>query len=251
MSIRVAIPEPTSFDTAYNQRALPLYLAALHSAGLTPILIPLHESQPRVAKLLATVQGILLPGSKADVDPEKYGAQRQPTCGQADPARTAVDELLIQDAFNLHKPVLAICGGTQSLNVWLGGTLLQDIATEVGTAVNHTPGREVVHAHPLTITPGTRLAALVPADEPIPVQVNSSHHQAIGALGDRLLVSARATGDSVVEAVELASTDHFVMAVQWHPERTYVASPLSRAIFTAFAHSVEAWKPRPVEESVA
>ena len=76
------------------------------------------------------MQGILLPGSGFDVDPERYGEARIPECGEADPARTAVDELLLQDAFNLRKPILAICHGAQTLNVWRNGSLIQDLKTD-------------------------------------------------------------------------------------------------------------------------
>jgi len=247
MCVHVAIPEPTSSDPAYNQRSLPAYLAALRSAGATPILVPLHEPQDRVARLLAGVQGILLPGSRFDVDPQRYGEDPIPECGEADAARTAVDEVLLQEAFNLRKPILAICHGTQSLNVWLNGSLVQDLKT----SVNHQPGREVVEAHPVRIAPESRLAGLVPlgcASEP---QVNSSHHQAIRKAGDGLLVSAVSLGDDVVEAVEVNSTEHFVVGVQWHPERTYAQSAFSRAIFAAFVQAAVVWQPRPIEESVA
>lgn len=251
MSVRIAIPEPTSTDTEYNQRSLPPYIAALHAAGLTAIVIPLHERPDRVAKLLATVHAVLLPGSRYDVDPERYGEDRHPACGPADPARTAVDELLLQDAFNLRKPILGICHGAQGLNVWRNGTLYQDLPAQLGSAVDHTPGRHVVHAHAVALVPGSRLAALLPSGEPVPVQVNSSHHQAIHAVGDNLRVSAISPVDGLVEAVELEAPDHFVVAVQWHPERTFAVSALSRALFAAFAQAATAWQPRKVEESVS
>ena len=127
MSVTIAIPEPTGSDAAYNERSLPQYIAALEAAGASPVVVPLHEPQERVARLLAGVQGILLPGSGFDVDPERYGEARIPECGPADPARTAVDELLLQDAFNLRKPILAICHGAQTLNVWRNGSLIQDL----------------------------------------------------------------------------------------------------------------------------
>jgi putative glutamine amidotransferase len=247
MSPRIAIPEPTSFDPGYNQRSLPPYIAALHAAGATPIVIPLHERQDRVARLLANVQGILLPGSRYDVDPQKYGEAVIPECGEPDPPRTAVDELLLQDAFNLHKPILGICGGEQILNVWRNGTLIQDLKTWV----NHQPGRGILEAHPVHLTPNSRLAAILPAGEPAEPQVNSSHHQAIRLVGDNLLVSAVSPDDGIIEAVELDSPDHWVVAVQWHPERTFTSSAFSRAIFAAFIHAVEAWQPRRIEESVA
>src|SRR5689334_15829642 len=124
MTIRIALPEPTSTDAAYNARSLPPYIAALQSVGATPVIIPLHERQDRVARLLAGTCGVLLPGSGFDVDPERYGEPRISACGPADAGRSAVDELLLQDAFNLHKPIFAICYGVQALNVWLNGTLI-------------------------------------------------------------------------------------------------------------------------------
>lgn len=250
MTVRIAIPEPTSTDTEYNQRSLPPYIAALHAAGATPVLVPLHERQDRVARLLAGVHGVLLPGSGYDVDPQRFGEVPIPECGPADPGRTAVDELLLQDAFNLHKPILAICHGAQSLNVWRNGSLIQDLDTALKTPVNHRPGRTVAEAHSVQIAPDSRLAKLLlPGSEP--PKVNSSHHQAIRQVGDNLLVSAVSPEDGVVEAVELDSPDQFVVAVQWHPERTYTVSAFSRAIFAAFVQAAGTWQPPRVEESVA
>lgn len=242
MPVHIAIPEPTSTDTAYNQRSLPPYLAALHSAGAVPVVIPLHERQDRVARILQSVQGILLPGSGYDVNPESYGEQRIPQCGDADPARAAVDELLLQDAFNLHKPILGICYGAQALNVWLNGSLIQDLQT----CVDHTPGRTVLDAHPVDVATGSRLATLLPVGDRSP-QVNSSHHQAVGKIGDNLRICAVSPRDGVVEAIELESESQFVLGVQWHPERTYTHSELSRAIFAALTEAAHIWVPRTVE----
>jgi len=168
--------------------------------------------------------GILLPGSGFDVDPERYGEARVPECGAADPVRTAVDELLLQDGFNLRKPILAICHGVQNLNVWRSGSLIQDLKTEV----NHRPGREVVEAHPVKIAQGSRLSGLLAPGERLEIMVNSSHHQAVRMPGDKLLVSAVSPQDGVIEAVELDTPDHFVVGVQWHPERTYTRMASSR-----------------------
>ena len=249
MTVRIAIPEP-SIDSEYNGRALPRYLDALRAEGATPVVVPIDMPQERVARLLAGVEGILLPGSRFDVDPERYGEARIPECGEADPARTAVDELLLQDAFNLRKPILAICHGTQTLNVWRNGSLIQDLESELKTGVNHRAGREVLEAHAIRIAPGSRLAGLLPPDAEAEVQVNSSHHQAIRVAADNLLVSAVSPDDGVIEAVELDAPDHFVVAVQWHPERTCEGSALSRAIFAAFVREAEAWQPRRVNEPV-
>jgi putative glutamine amidotransferase len=249
MSVRIAIPVPTSIDTDYNTRALPPYLQALQSADATPILISLDDKPANVARILAKVQGVLLPGSKFDVDPQKYGAEKIPACNLADPAREAAEELLLQDAFNLHKPILAICYGIQSLNVWLNGTLIQDLAAENKTQVDHAPGRTVLEAHPIRITAGSLISRL--AGGAVEDQVNSSHHQSLLIPGNNLRVTAVSPADEVIEAVELESPDHWVVGVQWHPERTYTTSALSRALFSAFVHVAEAWKPRAIHESVA
>lgn len=237
MGIRIAIPQPTSADAVYNQRSLPQYIAALEAAGATPVVVPLTEPQATVASCIAKAQGVLLPGSGFDVDPERYGESRQPECGPGDPLRAAVDELLLQDAFNLRKPILAICHGVQTLNVWRNGTLIQDLKT----TVNHRPGREVVEAHPVRIAEGSRLSWILPAGTGLDVQVNSSHHQALRDPGDQLLVTAVSPLDGVIEAVELNSSDHFVVGVQWHPERTYTQSAVSRAIFAEFVKTAGNW----------
>jgi putative glutamine amidotransferase len=251
MPVRIAIPEPTSGDPDYNQRSLPPYLAALEASGAAAVVVPLHERPDTVAQLLSTTQGVLLPGSRFDIDPERYGEKPISACGPDDPGRTAVDELLLQDAFNLHKPILGICHGTQTLNVWRNGSLIQDLPAAIGTLVGHSPGREVTDAHPVSLTPGSRLSSLLPAGEPEHPQVNSSHHQAIRTPGDNLRIAAVSPADHVIEAVELDSAEHFVLAVQWHPERSYTVSPFSRAIFAAFVEAAEAWQPRAINESVA
>jgi putative glutamine amidotransferase len=239
MAVRIAIPEPTSSDPEYNGRALPQYVAALEAAGAEPVVVRLSQPQQQVAKLLASVQGVLLPGSHHDVDPQRYGEARGPECAEDDPIRAAADELLLQDAFNLRKPILGICHGAQTLNVWRNGSLVQDLKTEV----NHRPGRDVVEAHPVRIAEGSRLTALLPPAEEAEVKVNSSHHQAIRTPGDNLRVSAVSPVDGVIEAVELDAADHFVVGVQWHPERTIAQSGFSRALFSAFVRAADTWQP--------
>jgi putative glutamine amidotransferase len=248
MPARIAIPEPTSFDADYNGLCLPAYEKALRASGSTPVVVRLDESRDRVAQILSNVQGILLPGSKYDVDPQRYGEDRIPECGEADPVRASIDELLLQHAFNQKMPLLGICHGTQTLNVWRHGTLVQDLESDLRTPVNHQPGRTVAEAHGIEIAPGTRLAALSGGLE---AQVNSSHHQAIRRAGDHLFVSAVSARDGVIEAVELDEPDHFVIAVQWHPERTFDQSPLSRAIFAAFVEAASRWQLRLIEAPVS
>jgi putative glutamine amidotransferase len=230
---RIAIPVPHSGDPEYAERALPQYMHAVEMAGGEPVRIPLDQPPAEVMKLIERCDAVLLPGSKADVDPAKYDAPRDPHTAASDPRRDAVDELLLQDAYNMRKPVLGICYGLQILNVYRSGTLLQHIESPV----NHEAGRMVPVAHNVKVDPGSTLAGIVtpaPAAETqaFSVPVNSSHHQAAEGIGDGLRVVARCPQDGIIEALEGTSADHFVIAVQWHPERSVNDEP-SRAIFRA------------------
>ena len=158
MKPRVAIPIPTSTDLTYNQRSWPQYAAAVERSGGTPVAIPLNETPTEIANLINTCQAVLLPGSPADVNPQKYGQKPIPECSPADNARENVDELLIQDAHNLYKPIFAICFGLQFLNVWRGGTLVQDLSI---LPVNHAAGRAVAIAHSVSIAPDSRLGSFL------------------------------------------------------------------------------------------
>lgn len=244
MKPRIAIPEPTSSDPEYNQRSLPQYVHAVEAEGGEAVVIPAGATPQEVAKLVTNCEGVLLPGSPADVDPQKFGAERHPRTAPADPGRDNVDELLLQDAHNLHKPVLGICYGLQSLNVWRTGTLLQHIEN---TGIDHSIGRKAEFAHDVEIAPGSRLAEILGAAR---VRVNSSHHQSAECPGDGLRVVAQSPEDGIIEALEGTSPDHFVLAVQWHPERTYQSDEPSKAIFRKFVNEARTWKPREVSESV-
>ncbi|WP_433967294.1 gamma-glutamyl-gamma-aminobutyrate hydrolase family protein [Tunturiibacter gelidiferens] len=259
MKPRIAIPVPTSRDFVYNQRSWSQYAAAVERSGGVPVEIPLNESPTAIANLINSCQAVLLPGSPADVNPQKYGQEPIPECSPADSARENVDELLIQDAHNLYKPIFAICFGLQFLNVWRGGTLVQDLSI---LPVNHTAGRSVAIAHSAAIAPDSLLGSFIdPAEAPqqdefLRLPINSSHHQAIGIPGDGLRVAARCPQDGVIEGVEggqasEGATSHFVLGVQWHPERSYDLSPSSRALFDRFVEQAATWSPRPVHTSVA
>jgi putative glutamine amidotransferase len=239
---RIAIPLPHGGDPEYALRAIPQYERAVELSGGEPVRIPLDQAPEEVMKMIEHCDGVLLPGSKADVDPAKFGAERHPKTEAADVKRDTVDELLLQDAYNMRKPILGICYGLQILNVYQSGNLLQHIESPV----NHEAGRAVAVAHDVVIEPASKLAELigdvadVRRDGPLVIPVNSSHHQAAGdVIGDGLRVVARSPQDGVIEALEGTSADHFVVAVQWHPERSYDDDPRSRAIFKALVDSAE------------
>ncbi len=243
MKPRIAIPVPNSTDTSYVMRALPQYEHAIREAGGEPVIVELNAKLAEIAQQVKTCDGVLLPGSPADVDPEKYGALRHPQTAAPDALRDNTDELLLQDAYNMRKPIFGICYGLQSLNVWRTGSLDQDLST----SVNHDPEKSVVEAHLARIEPQSKLAAILrsagalPAEgEPV-IPVNSSHHQAADVVGDGLKPVAWSTEDQVKEALEGTADDHFVLAVQWHPERTYGSAPASRAMFQAFIRAAAEW----------
>jgi putative glutamine amidotransferase len=280
MPPRIAIPMPHSGDLEYAERAIPQYERAVEQAGGEPIRIPLDQTPAEVLKIIEDCDGVLLPGSNADVDPAKFNAARSPHTAAADPRRDAVDELLLQDAYNLHKPVLGICYGLQSLNVYRAGSLIQHIPDflpeELRTRVNHEAGKKVAVAHAVEIEEDSKLAeivngrggegqlrgvmgredreghgfsradkdseregALAPEGNNL-LPVNSSHHQSAGTIGTGLRISARCPDDGIIEALEGTAPDHFVLAVQWHPERSVDADKPSRAIFRALIKAAEA-----------
>lgn len=235
MKPRIAIPEPCSYDAAYSARSLPPYLRAVEAAGGDPVVIPLGLSPEETAKRITQCSAVLLPGSKADVDPQKFGQKRHPKTAPADPLRDAVDELLLQDAYNLHKPIFGICYGLQSLNVWRTGSLIQDIESTVAHSVQGG-----VMAHKIAVEPQTLLAQTTSGSAGI--CVNSSHHQAAGIVGDGLRVVARCPDDGTIEALEGTQPGHYVLAVQWHPERTFESDAPSRRLFESLIQAAVDWQ---------
>jgi putative glutamine amidotransferase len=258
MPPRIAIPVPHSGDPEYAERALPQYLRAIEMAGGEPVRIPLDQTPAEATKLdimkmIESCDAVLLPGSKADVDPAKFGVPRSPHTAAADPRRDAVDELLLQDAYDLRKPILGICYGLQILNVFRNGSLIQHIPDflpeDLRTRVNHEAGSKVAVAHVVEILPESELARIIASEGnagdtqvpgprskvrgPFVVPVNSSHHQSADLIGDGLRLVARCPDDGIIEALEGTSPDHFVLAVQWHPERSGDDDEPSRAIFRA------------------
>ena len=206
------------------------YIEALRKAGAEPVVISLGLTADHLDKIADSLDAVLLPGSPADVDPGRFGAKRHPECADADPDRERTDFGLLEHAFSEHKPVLAICYGIQSLNVFLSGTLLQDIPSELQTSTTHDWDKERGEPEPIhsaRIESGSRLAQLAGAREVI---VNSSHHQSVLEPGRDLRIVARAP-DGVIEAVEWTGDSNWVIGVQWHPERMASGDAVAQALF--------------------
>jgi len=203
--------------------------------------VPLQSSPEEIARLITSCAAILLPGSKADVDPQKFSAEAHIKTAPADPPRDAADELLLQDAYNLRKPVFGICYGLQSLNVWRSGSLVQHIESKV----NHSPGAKVEVAHNVRIATDSLLAKeILNASNAAAVPVNSSHHQSADVIGDGLRAVAHCAEDGVIEAIEGTMPGHYVLAVQWHPEKTFESDQVSNKLFRAFVDSAREWNER-------
>jgi putative glutamine amidotransferase len=234
---RIAVPEPCSYDREYSKRALPAYVRAVEAAGGEPVVISLALSPEEIARTLTRCSAVLLPGSKADVDPQKYNAAKQPETNAADSLRDAADELLLQDAYNLRKPVFGICYGLQSLNVWRSGTLVQHIHSRI----NHSAGAKVEVAHNVRVAPDSVLQTIAGAEgQSIPV--NSSHHQSAEIVGDGLRVTASCPEDDIIEAIEGTRPGHYVLAVQWHPERGFEHDAVSANLFRSFVRAAGEWR---------
>jgi putative glutamine amidotransferase len=234
---RIAIPVPHSADREYAERALPQYEAAVRQAGGEPVRIDFNQSADEIQNTAESCDAVLLPGSRADIDPEKYNAARHLKTAPADPQRDNIDGLLIDEAYRARKPLLGICYGLQSLNVHRSGSLVQHLES----TINHSAGRTVAKAHAVTIDAGSRLAEIVGTHDSKPIAVNSSHHQSAERAGKGLRVVAHSPEDGVIEALEGTEPDHFVLAVQWHPERSVNDAPdlaeSAQKIFCAFVQA--------------
>ncbi len=238
MKPRIAIPELCSYDPEYSARTLPPYLRAIEACQGEPVVLPLMLTPEEMARQIAGCSAILLPGSKADVDPQKYNAPRHEKTAPADPLRDAAEELLLQDAYNMRKPLLGICYGLQSLNVWRTGTLVQHIET----GVNHSTRRGDEFAHQVVVEPESLLGRELEVTGHGAFPVNSTHHQAAQQIGDGLRVVARCPDDGTIEAIEGTLPGHQVVAVQWHPERSFDCDRFSRRLFEWLVKAATQWE---------
>jgi putative glutamine amidotransferase len=213
------------------------YVTALENAGLVPIIIPPLSNERAAAAILESVSGLVLTGGE-DVEPARYGETPHPKIRSVNPARDATEAALIQEAKNRGTPVLAICRGIQILNVALGGTLVQDIASQCDTNISHDyEGARNSRAHDISIDPGSRIAAAMGTES---CAVNSFHHQSVKDVADGMRITARSP-DGVVEGLESVGSDWWVLAVQWHPEEMNESpQPWDRGLFKAFAQQTGA-----------
>lgn len=239
--IRIGIPYRTKKEELSNKRdAYDKYLAAVKYAGAEPVEISLGLTPEELQDLALTLDAVVLSGSPADVEPSLFHAARNPKTADPDAARERTDFALLDHAVTEQKPVLAICYGVQSLNVFLGGPLVQDIPSEIHTRIQHAwTGHEGPEPHhEVTLDPGSRLAQMAGGNQ---VRVNSSHHQSVLRPGRNLRVVAHAP-DGVIEAVEWTGDANWILGVQWHPERMVATDDFAQSLFRELAAAAIARK---------
>lgn len=200
-------------------------------AGGLPVMIPTFSPPDVVNEYVARLDGVLLPGSSSDIDPARYGQMPHGRLGKMIPDRDALDFALLEHSDRAGLPVLGICFGAQSLNVFRGGSLIQDIPSVVAGAVFHDDHGEPQQParHPVRMGEGSVLARLAGSEV---VEVNSFHHQSVGLVGANLRSVATAP-DGVIEAIEDVG-ERFVVGVQWHPERSFRDDTFAKALFSEF-----------------
>jgi putative glutamine amidotransferase len=232
---RIGVPYRTKEEQLAGDRAIQRYLKAVKMGGGDPVAVRLDLNSAEIRKFVETLDGIALSGSPADVDPAGFHATAHPKSAAPDLDRERTDFTLLEHCYLEQKPVLAICYGIQSLNVFLGGTLVQDIPSEIGSKVEHDVESDQGSPetfHRVRIEPASRLSELT--GDASQARVNSSHHQAVLAPGRGVRVTARAA-DGVIEALEGTSPGHWVTAVQWHPERMVESDSLALSLFRGLA----------------
>ena len=215
--------EPTYFLRAR-------YLRAIVDLGGIPLILPLAEESSLRRQLMKKLDGLLLTGSGPDLPPKLYGERQRYRYRVMSRRRSSFELEIASVAADSRLPVLGICGGMQVLNVALGGTLIQDIPSQLSSALQHqqtTPATRFSHA--VHVTPKSLLRRIVRKPR---IRVNSSHHQSIKKVAPPLVVSALAP-DGVIEAVEFRRHP-FLLGVQWHPEFLYDHDSVARRIFSAF-----------------
>jgi putative glutamine amidotransferase len=205
------------------------YCDAIQNAGGLPVIIPHSQSRSQIYRVLTRIDGLLISGGGFDIDPAYYGEQPTAKLGKIKPQRTFTE--LTSIAFGLERdlPMLGICGGAQAINVALGGSLYQDIATQLPGTQKHQQGRDHHYRHIVELPRGTLLYKICRCPT---LKVNTTHHQAIRKLGEGLAINATAL-DGLIEGIE-SKRHSFVLGLQWHPEVLAQSDVIQRRIFSLF-----------------
>ena len=225
-----------------NHAASDTYVRAIDRVvGAVPVLVPANGEAADVETLVGRLDGLLLTGSRSNVDPLLYGGPEHPVGTPVDPRRDAVTMALIRAALEAGLPLFAICRGFQELNVALGGTLhqrLQDLPGRLDHSAPRSPEAavRVAKRHAVTLEADGMLRRLAGCDA---IMVNSLHNEGIDRLAPGLVAEGIAP-DGTVEAVRVAAAKGWALGLQWHPEADAETDPVSRGLFSAFGAAVRA-----------
>jgi len=215
------------------------YAEAVEAAGGTPIHIALIPKEEFIIDLVSDLDGILLPGSASDVDPGYWNEEPHPKLGRVIPEKDQTDLMVLAAAEERGIPVFGICFGMQSLNVSRGGSLIQDIESDVKGPIQHQQGiPRDRNSHSIKLTAGSIIEKALGVGS-LTIKVNSHHHQAIRNVGKNLRPIAWAN-DGVVEGVEDTREGRFAVGVQWHPELSWSWDTLSGNLFRLFVDACSA-----------
>ncbi len=220
------------------------YSEAVEAAGGIPLHIGLIPNRDYISEAVGELDGILLPGSDSDVDPQLYGRDPHRRLGSVHSIKDRTDLLVLEEVERMGLPILAICFGMQVLNVARGGTLIQDIASMMPEAIKHQQGAPREHrSHRVRFLEGSRVRELAGKDM---AMVNSHHHQAIEKVGSHLVATAW-TADGLVEALEDPREGRYALGVQWHPEIAWEEDEFSGKLFSSFTSAAAEYR-RAVRE---
>lgn len=220
------------YEESRDYRITHSYAEAVTDAGAIPVMLPACLPQEDTDALLPGLDGLLIPGG-ADVDPLLYGEEPRRGLGLTKASNDHFEIRLLRSARAAHLPILCVCRGEQILNVAFGGTLYQDLPSQLPDSLRHqqTPVDRNEGTHTLDIAPASLLCELYGTET---LAVNSFHHQAVKDLAPGFAVSARAR-DGVIEAIEIREEN--ILGVQWHPEAMYLAHPQHHGLFRWLAQA--------------
>lgn len=217
------------------------YSEAVEAAGGVPVHLSLIPREDYVREAMRNLDGLLLPGSDSDVDPAHYDREPHRRLGSVHPIKDRTDLLALEELERRGMPLLAICFGMQALNVSRGGTLIQDIESELPSAIKHQQGApRDRRSHRVRFLEGSLVRELAEGPSAF---VNSHHHQAIERVGNELVATAW-TADGLVEALEDPREGRFALAVQWHPEIAWEEDEFSKKLFKSFVDAAADYKER-------